>query len=78
MTLIVWYKNAWNTGYMPINSNKSFDNTGKTFQVAKILDENSNLDLAKYQAYSQPWMSAGYIISFLWYFALYGASELIV
>lgn len=75
MCIIVWYKNAWNTGYLPINSNSSYDNKGKKFNVSKILNADSNLDNAKYQAYSQPWMTAGYIVSFLWYFALYGASE---
>jgi hypothetical protein len=42
--------------------------------VTKILTD-SKLDVDKYQAYSQPWMSAGYITSFFWYFALYGASK---
>lgn len=71
MCLAVWYQNAWNTGYMPINSNKAFDNRGKSFNVSKVIDKNNNFVDAKYQAYSQPWMSAGYIVSFLWYFALY-------
>lgn len=74
MTLIVWYKNAWNTGYMPINSNYAFDNTGDTFHVANILNDDGDFDNDKYQAYSQPWMSAGYVVSFLWYFALYSAT----
>lgn len=34
MCLGVYYTNAWNTGYMPINSNYAFDNTGVPFNVS--------------------------------------------
>jgi hypothetical protein len=68
----VWFSNAWNTAYMPINSNHTFDNMGKRFNVTKILTD-SRLDNEKYQAYSQPWISAGYATSFTWYFIMYGA-----
>jgi len=61
--------------YLPINDNHTFDNTGARFNVTKILTDG-RLDDAKYQQYSQPWVSAGFITSFFWYFALYGASEL--
>ena len=75
MCLIVYYKNAWNTGYLPINSNSAFDNTGVEYNVSRILNENNEFDLEKYQAYSEPWMSSGFVISYLWYFALYSASK---
>lgn len=71
----IWYSNSWNTAYLPINDNHTFDNTGARFNVTKILTDG-RLDDAKYQQYSQPWVSAGFITSFFWYFALYGASEL--
>ena len=74
MTLIIYYKNAWNTGYIPINGNGVFDNTGNTYNVSMILDENHQFVDSQYQAYSQPWMSAGFVVSYLWYFALYSAT----
>lgn len=74
MTLIIYYKNAWNTGYLPINGNGVFDNTGGRFNVTKILDAQSQFVDSQYQNYSQPWMSAGFISSYLWYFALYSAT----
>lgn len=40
---------------------------GGRFNVTKILT-NSRLDDAKYQKYSQPWVSAGYITAFSSYF----------
>ncbi|KAF7375420.1 OPT-domain-containing protein [Mycena sanguinolenta] len=29
----IWYTNTWNTGYLPINSNLVFDNTGNLYAV---------------------------------------------
>lgn len=73
MCAAIWFSNAWNTAYMPINDNHTFSNEGTRYNVTKILTD-SKLDNDKYQAYSQPWISAGYITSFFWYFALYGAT----
>ena len=74
VVLGVWYTNGWNSGYLPINSNHTFDNAGGRFNVSLILDDAGRFDDAKYQQYSQPWMSAGYVISFLFYFAMYSSS----
>ena len=74
VVLGVWMTNAWNTGYMPINSNHTFNNKGGRFNVSRILDSEGRFDDALYQEYSQPWMSAGYVISFLFYFAMYSAT----
>lgn len=59
MIIGLYYTNAWNTSYMPINSNKSFDHTGARYNVSKILDHRGIFDAEKYQTYSEPWMAAG-------------------
>lgn len=74
MILALWLTNTWNTGYLPINSNSTFDNTGGRFNVTKILDSRSKLDETLYQSYSQPWFSAGYIVYNIWAFASYTAT----
>lgn len=74
ISIAVYYRNDWNTGYIPINSNKVWANTGARYNVTKILDDDSNLDPAKYQTYSEPWMGAGYIVCFIFYFAMYSAT----
>ncbi len=75
MALGVYFSNAWNTGYLPINGNSAYDNTGNVYNVSAILDpvtgEFSN-DL--YQQYSQPWMGAGFVTSYFWYFAMYSST----
>jgi OPT family small oligopeptide transporter len=74
MTLAVYYSNAWNTGYLPINGNSAYDNTGNPYNVSAILDSNNQFQDSLYQQYSQAWLSAGYIMSYIWYFALYSAT----
>jgi hypothetical protein len=56
--LAVWYTNTWNTGYLPINSNRVYDHFGKLYNVSATLDKRGMFDLEKYNKYSAPYMSA--------------------
>jgi hypothetical protein len=58
-----------------MNSPDTFDNTGNLYQVTNILNDKGNLDVDKYQTYSEPWMSAGTVIAYTFYFVMYSASE---
>ncbi|WRT70854.1 OPT family small oligopeptide transporter [Kwoniella shivajii] len=69
-----YWTNTWNTGYLPINSNHVFDNTGEAFDVQKVIDNRGIFDPVKYQTYSQPWMSAGNLTVYFWFFAQYAAT----
>lgn len=75
MVIGVYYTNTWNTGYLPINTNKTYDNKGKPFKVANIVDAHGKMDHAKFQKYSEPWMAAGNITLYLWCFATYTSSQ---
>ncbi len=72
--MAIWFTNTWNTKYLPINSNASFNNKGGSFKVLKVLDENGDFSEALYQKYSQPWFSAGWVVYNFWAFASYTAS----
>lgn len=74
MILALWLGNAWNTGHLPINSNSPFDNTGSRYNVTSILDSTGSFDQSSYEAYSQPWFSAGWIVYNIWAFASYTAT----
>ncbi|CZS81346.1 unnamed protein product [Fusarium graminearum] len=59
ITIIAMYwNNTYNTGYLPINTNTMFDNTGAKYNVSSILDDRGLLDVEKYQAYSQVHIAA--------------------
>lgn len=50
---------------MPMSSRGSFDNTGKTYDVSKIINlGDSSLNLFKYQGYSPLFLSTTFAISY--------------
>ncbi|QNP96307.1 Oligopeptide transporter 5 [Yarrowia lipolytica] len=68
--LALYYSNNSWTGYIPINSNRLFDNKGKAFNVTRILT-NYRFDREKYLAYSTPYYSAGNLVLYSAFFAVY-------
>ena len=74
VVLAIWYTNTWSTAYIPINSNRVFDNTGARYQVLKIVDENSLFDETAYRAYSPLYLSAGNVFRYCMYFAVYAST----
>lgn len=67
----VWYSNYKWTGYLPINSNALFTNTGDPYSVQKILNSNSVFDNAKYQNYGPPFYTAANLVVYGAFFAIY-------
>ncbi|KAM9937019.1 hypothetical protein OXX80_003435 [Metschnikowia pulcherrima] len=67
----VWYSNYKWSGYLPINSNGLFTNTGESYSVTKILNENNLMDQAKYDEYGPPFYTAANLVSYGAFFALY-------
>ncbi|ORX40104.1 OPT oligopeptide transporter protein-domain-containing protein [Kockovaella imperatae] len=74
IVIAIWFPNKWNTAYLPINAPDTFDNTGGLYNVSKVLNDHASLDLAAYQDYSEPWMSAGTIVAYIFYFVMYSAT----
>ncbi|XWX02244.1 hypothetical protein V2A60_010279 [Cordyceps javanica] len=74
MVIGIWFSNAYSSAHMPINSNLPFDRFGKRYNVTRVLNEHGTLDMAKYNAYSKPYLSAGNVTVYFWFFAVYSAS----
>ncbi|CAI4218058.1 unnamed protein product [Parascedosporium putredinis] len=72
--IAIYYTNTWNTAYLPINSNRTFDHFGKRYKVASIIDESGIFDGAKYEAYSPPFLSAGNAVVYMFFFAVYSST----
>lgn len=70
----VFFKNVWNTAYFPINSSDVFDNTASAYNVSRVLNTDFTLNEVAYEAYSQPYLSAGYAVVYMMFFAAYTAS----
>lgn len=58
-----------NTLSLPLLSSSTFDNTGKTYNMTRVVDKNLNFVLEKYQAYSPMYISMSYSLSFALSFA---------
>lgn len=67
----VWYSNYKWTGFLPINSNGLFTNTGEPYSVRAVVDENSLFDNAKYQEVGPPFYTAANLVVYGAFFALY-------
>lgn len=67
----MWYLNFKWTAYLPINSNKLFNNKGKHYSVKKVLGPDDKLDHSKYEAYGPPFYSAANLMTYGSSFALY-------
>ncbi|CAK7205796.1 hypothetical protein SEUCBS139899_008575 [Sporothrix eucalyptigena] len=72
--IAVWYTNGYYTGHLPINSNRVFDNTGKLYNISRIIDERSIFSQEKYETYSPGYMTAGNLTLYIFFFAIYPAT----
>lgn len=66
----VYYTNYYWSSYMPINDNGIFSNTGDSYSVQKVIT-NGLLDAEKYKKYGPPYYSAGNLVMYGAFFAIY-------
>ncbi|KAK7420050.1 hypothetical protein QQZ08_010578 [Neonectria magnoliae] len=61
---ILYYSNFLFSSYMPILSAAVFDNTGKVYDVSKILTPDFVFDREAYQKYSRVFLPVTYVLSY--------------
>ncbi|EAZ63497.2 oligopeptide transporter protein [Scheffersomyces stipitis CBS 6054] len=69
--IIVYYTNNKWTGYIPINSNRLFNNKGELYKIHDILNDDNVFDDAKYRQVGPPYFSAANLVLYGAYFCLY-------
>ncbi|KAG7665263.1 OPT6 [[Candida] subhashii] len=69
--LVVYYTNHQWTSFLPINSNRLFNNKGKVYDVHDILDDKNLFDHDKYNEVGPPYFSAANLVLYGAYFCLY-------
>ncbi|KAL1411400.1 hypothetical protein Q8F55_002356 [Vanrija albida] len=74
MIIGFYWNNTFNTSYLPINSNRVFDRYGVRYNVSRILDDRGVFVEEAYQQYSEPYMAAGNITIYFWFFAAYSST----
>ncbi|KAH8116232.1 OPT oligopeptide transporter protein-domain-containing protein, partial [Phellopilus nigrolimitatus] len=64
LTPILYYKNVWNSQFMPIMSRMSYDNKGQIYDVDRILTPEATLDVEKYKNYSPLYLPTAFAVSY--------------
>ncbi|KAG6836671.1 hypothetical protein H0H93_005089 [Arthromyces matolae] len=64
LTPILYYTNTWYSAYLPISSRTSFDNTGNSYNVTRILNADSTFDQEAYSSYSPLYLSTTFAIAY--------------
>ncbi|EMD35965.1 hypothetical protein CERSUDRAFT_115910 [Gelatoporia subvermispora B] len=64
LTPVLYYTNTWYAKFMPMSSRTSYDNTGAAYNVTAIVNADSSLNLAKYEAYSPLFLSTTFAMSY--------------
>ncbi|KAK9454020.1 OPT oligopeptide transporter protein-domain-containing protein [Dipodascopsis uninucleata] len=73
---LYWTNYKW-CAYLPINTNDLRDHFNKSYNVTRVLT-NHVLDEEKYQAYSPPYYSAGFMVTYGTYFVMYPFSMIYI
>ena len=61
---LFYYSNVLYSAYMPILSTAVFDNTGKVYEVGRILTSDFLFDKVAYKTYSRVFLPATYVLSY--------------
>lgn len=72
--LAVYFTNTWNTGYLPIVSNRVFDHFGERYNVSRALDDRGLYDHEKYMNYSAAYLGAANSVLYGCFFGIYTAA----
>ncbi|KAB8231711.1 OPT oligopeptide transporter protein-domain-containing protein [Aspergillus alliaceus] len=61
---VLYYTNVWNSAYLPLLSSGTFDNTGQSYNITRVVDANLNFVESKYQSYSPMYISIAYALTY--------------
>ena len=64
LMLLCQYTNTWYSKYMPISSRYSYDNSGKSYNVTRVLNPDNTFNEAAYKAYSPLFLSTTFAMSY--------------
>ncbi|KAN0078370.1 OPT oligopeptide transporter domain containing protein [Tylopilus felleus] len=64
LTPVLYYTNTWYSAYLPISSRGSYDNSGNTYNISRIINADASFNAAAYQAYSPLFLSMTFAISY--------------
>ncbi|RKF53705.1 Sexual differentiation process protein isp4 [Golovinomyces cichoracearum] len=60
----IQFTGAWYSNYFPMQTSQSYDNTGKRYNVSRILNTDFQFDEAAYKSYSPIFLSTNFALSY--------------
>lgn len=66
---ILYYTNVWYSGYLPLLSSGTYDHTGASYNVSRVVNSQMDFVLSKYEAYSPMYIPLSYSLSYALSFA---------
>ncbi|KZV91748.1 OPT oligopeptide transporter [Exidia glandulosa HHB12029] len=64
LTPVLYFTNTWYSKYMTISSRTSYDHFKKAYDVQRILNPDSTINMAAYKAYSPLFLSTTFALSY--------------
>jgi hypothetical protein len=61
---ILHYSGAWYSQFLPMSDSQTYDNTGATYDVSKVVTPQLTLDEAAYKSYSPLFLSTTFAMSY--------------
>ncbi|RCI10140.1 hypothetical protein L249_8385 [Ophiocordyceps polyrhachis-furcata BCC 54312] len=71
VVLALWYNNVFNTGYLPINTNRVYDHFANLYNITLATDDHGLFNQEKYAEYSPPFLGAGNLVIYVFFFGIY-------
>jgi OPT family small oligopeptide transporter len=60
----IHFSGTWYADYFPVQSSDSYDNTGKVYNVSRILDDSFHLNETAYKEYSPLYLSTQFALAY--------------
>jgi OPT family small oligopeptide transporter len=61
---ILYYTNTWNSAYLPVLNDGSFDNTGQAYNVTRITNSDGTFNEEAYKSYSPLYLSVTFALAY--------------
>ncbi|KKK24716.1 oligopeptide transporter [Aspergillus rambellii] len=61
---IVYYRNTWDSAYLPLLDPNTFDNTGHPYNTSRVMNSDGTVNTQAYRNYSPMFLPAGYAITY--------------
>lgn len=60
----LYYTNTWYSKYLPMSSRTSYDNTGASYNITRIINADTSFNITAYQGYSPLFLSTTFALSY--------------